>query len=96
MTGLSIRYILGCMKRSKKPLPKDPNQLAHEIVSLSTEEPDEPQTEKSVISKYLSEIGRKGGLKGGKARAKKLTKAQRIDIAKNAAITRWKKKKKLK
>ena len=33
----------------------------------------------------------KGGLKGGKARAKKLTSAQRSEIAQIAAQARWKK-----
>lgn len=33
--------------------------------------------------------GRKGGLKGGKARAEKLTKAQRVAIAKLGAKARW-------
>jgi hypothetical protein len=32
-----------------------------------------------------------GGLKGGPARAKKLSAAQRKTIAKKAAMTRWKK-----
>ena len=36
-------------------------------------------------------LGRKGGLKGGKARAEKLTPEQRSDIAKLAAKARWKK-----
>jgi len=76
------------MRRSSKPLPKDPNKLAHEIVRLSTEEPDE-QEEKSAISKYLSEIGRKGGLKGGKARAAKLSARKRKEIAQKAAKARW-------
>jgi hypothetical protein len=40
-----------------------------------------------------SEISRMGGLKGGRARAKKLTKAQRKAIAKKAAEARWGKKK---
>lgn len=35
--------------------------------------------------------GRKGGLKGGKARAEKLSSAKRHEIAKKAASTRWKK-----
>jgi hypothetical protein len=35
-------------------------------------------------------LGRKGGLKGGKARAEKLTVEQRKTIAKNAAKERWK------
>jgi hypothetical protein len=81
------------MRRSSKPLPKDANKLAHEIVRLSTEEPEE-QSERSEISKYLSEIGRKGGLKGGKARAESLSAKKRKDIAKKAAQERWKKKNK--
>lgn len=39
-------------------------------------------------------LGRLGGLKGGKARAKKLTKEQRIKIARKAATARWAKIKK--
>jgi hypothetical protein len=35
-------------------------------------------------------LGRLGGLKGGKARAKKLTKSQRSAIARKAAAARWK------
>lgn len=34
-------------------------------------------------------LGRKGGLKGGKARAKSMTKKQRIAGAKKAANARW-------
>jgi hypothetical protein len=34
-------------------------------------------------------LGRKGGLKGGKARAAKLTPEQRAEIAKKAAAARW-------
>jgi hypothetical protein len=80
------------MRRSSKPLPKDPNKRALEIVRLSTEEPEEQPTEKSAISKYLSEIGRKGGLKGGKARAEKLSAKKRKEIAQKAAKSRWNKK----
>lgn len=39
-------------------------------------------------------LGRLGGLKGGKARAKTLTKSQRIEAARKAALARWRKKKK--
>lgn len=70
--------------------PKDPNQLAYQIVNQSTEADEKPPL--SAISRYLAEIGRKGGLKGGKARAKTLSAARRKEIAKNAAKTRWKKK----
>jgi hypothetical protein len=81
------------MRRSSKPLPKDSNKRAYEIFRLSTEEPDEktPEPEKSEISKYLAEIGRKGGLIGGKARAEKLSAKKRKEIAQKAASARWKK-----
>jgi hypothetical protein len=38
-------------------------------------------------------LGRQGGLKGGKARAKKLTSEQRKAIAQQAAQARWAKEK---
>jgi len=78
------------MRRSSKKLPKDPNQLAAEIVRRSTEEAnDEPRL--NPIREYLADIGRKGGLKGGSARAKSLSKKRRSEIAKNAAKARWNK-----
>jgi hypothetical protein len=79
------------MRRSSRKLPRDPNQLAYEIAKLSTEEP-EPKKERSPISEYLSQIGRRGGLKGGPARAKKLSAKKRKEIAKEAAKARWSKK----
>lgn len=86
------------MRRSSKALPKDLNQLAYEIVRLSTEEPEEKPIEpeqpkeRSLISEYLSQIGKKGGLKGGPARAKKLSAKRRSIIAQGAARARWDKK----
>jgi hypothetical protein len=74
------------MRRSSKELPRDPNQLAYEIVKLST---DDKLVERSEISEYLSRIGRKGGLKGGKARATKLSPSRRREIARKAANKRW-------
>jgi hypothetical protein len=82
------------MRRSSKPLPKDPNKLAYEIARLSTEEAEEKEQpkERSPISEYLSQIGKRGGLKGGPARAKKLSAKKRKEIARKAANTRWAKK----
>jgi len=85
------------MRRSSKNLPKDPNKLAYEIVRLSTHEPEEEPIEpeqpkeRDPISEYLSQIGKKGGLKGGPARAKKLSSKKRKEIARKAAMARWKK-----
>ncbi|MGB7208285.1 MAG: hypothetical protein WBD27_06480 [Pyrinomonadaceae bacterium] len=65
--------------------PRDTNQLAKFIVDLTTG--DEVEPELSVKAK----AGRLGGLKGGKARAEKLTPQERSAIAKKAATSRWKK-----
>ena len=75
------------MKRSNKKLPRDSNQRAAEIVRLSTEEPVPIQTEP--VTAYLAAIGRKGGLKGGKARAEKLSEKRRSEIASKAGNARW-------
>jgi hypothetical protein len=69
--------------------PRDTNQLAKFIVDVSTEQiaaPD-PNRGKNVAK---VDAGRKGGEKGGKARAEKLPIAQRKAIARKAAQERWK------
>lgn len=76
---------------AKKPKrPKDGNELAKLIVDLATGEATE-QVEGKGKDPAAVELGRKGGLKGGKARAAKLTPEQRKEIAKKAAAKRWKK-----
>jgi hypothetical protein len=44
---------------------------------------------KTAVSKYLAEIGRKGGKASGKARMEKLTPEQRAAVARTAATARW-------
>jgi len=44
---------------------------------------------KTSVSKYLAEIGRKGGKASGKARMEKLTPEQRGAVARKAAAARW-------
>ena len=46
-----------------------------------------------ILRRHLSELGKKGGPKGGKARMKSLTARQRTNLAKKAAAARWGKKK---
>lgn len=71
-------------KRSSKR-PSDPNQLAASIVAHATSEA-KAQPEKNPAAVAL---GRLGGLKGGKARAAKLSPKKRAQIAKKAARARW-------
>ena len=70
-----------------KKRPRDPIQLAKLIGDIATGEVEDTVSEK----KKSPLRGRGGGLKGGTARARKLTTAQRADIAKIAADARWKK-----
>lgn len=79
------------MKNPKRP--RDPNQLAKNIVDLATGESTETITV-STLNIHAVELGRLGGLKGGKARAKKLSKEQCVKIAKAGAMARWGKNKK--
>ena len=67
-----------------------------EIIDLATEdalgagpaaEPDEGKDPAAVA------LGRKGGLKGGKARAAKMSRKARQEAARHAALARWKRKK---
>ena len=46
------------------------------------------------LSRLARELGRRGGMKDGKARAEKLTRKRRSAIAKKAAKARWAKKRK--
>jgi hypothetical protein len=79
------------MKNTKRP--RDTNQLAKNIVDLATGEISEilANNNKDI---HAVELGRLGGLVGGIARARKLTKNRRIEIAKSAAKARWAKNKK--
>ncbi len=68
--------------------PRDVNALARQIVDEATGEqlPFDPDAGKDPAAVAL---GRKGGLKGGKARAEKLTPEERSELARRAARKRW-------
>lgn len=85
---MGLPYIVGMLKRSRKPKPTDVNQLAASIVGEATEAPAEKPHEKNPAAVAL---GRLGGLKGGPARAASLSAMKRKQIAKRAAGARWKK-----
>ena len=52
-----------------------------------------PEEEKSTKNPAAVALGRLGGLKGGKARAAKMTPEERSEAARKAAQARWKKEK---
>jgi hypothetical protein len=70
----------------KRKRPQDAMQLAHsvfqDVISLSE---SKPAKNPAAVA-----LGRLGGLKGGKARAEKLSSEERSSIARNAAMSRWK------
>jgi hypothetical protein len=73
--------------RSRKR-PRDPNQLGKLIVDIATGETEETP-EDTGKDPAAVELGRKGGLKGGKARAEGMTPEERSAAAKRAAKARW-------
>ncbi len=74
-------------RSSRKQGPEDPNEAAFRVVSEATgAKQPEPGRKKNPAAVAL---GRLGGLKGGKARAKKLSSKRRSEIARKAAQSRW-------
>jgi len=78
--------ILGYPEGMKqKRFPKDLKGLATPKSRMTGLQPNlAPQKDPAAVA-----LGRKGGLKGGKARAMKLSKFHRSSIAKKAAQARW-------
>lgn len=61
--------------------------------SANQQASEKPNAEGSTKNPAAVSLGRLGGLKGGKARAKSLTKRERSEAARKAARARWRKKK---
>ena len=71
--------------------PRDLNQWAKRMVDIATGDvsdrgatPEEQGKDPAAVA-----LGRKGGLKGGKARAETMSPERRIEVAKQAAASRW-------
>jgi hypothetical protein len=82
-------------KRSKKP--RDLNSLAAAVVADATTDAPVAQDQPAEDVDFhllAQESGRKGGLRGGRARADRLSPQRRSEIAQEAARARWSKKKK--
>lgn len=67
--------------------PRDANQLGKLVVDLATDESQ--KADSSEKNPAAVALGRLGGKKGGKARARALSAAQRREIAQLAASARW-------
>jgi hypothetical protein len=65
----------------------DLNQLAYSVVQQATGQIEKPKPKEK--NPAAVSLGRLGGLKGGKARAEKLTAKKRSEIARKAAEKRW-------
>jgi hypothetical protein len=76
-------------RSSNKSNSRDINQIAKSIIDMATD--------RDTVTKAVAEgknpaavmLGRLGGLKGGRARADKLSAKERSRIAQKAAKTRW-------
>lgn len=84
------------MAKRKKKREYDFAVTAFRVVQEATRqaESESERTEPELIegkNPHAVALGRLGGLRGGKARASKLTPEQRKEIARKAAEARWKK-----
>lgn len=79
--------------KARPKRPRDMAQLAKRIVDIATGEVEDraPTPEEQGKDPAAVSLGRRGGLKGGKARAEKLSATRRKAIASQAAQARWKK-----
>jgi hypothetical protein len=86
------RPYVGCMSESKHlPRPRDPNQLAKLITDIASGEIEDRLTTDDGRDLAAVLLGRRGGLKGGPARAQSMSSERRSEIAKKAADARWRK-----
>jgi hypothetical protein len=88
MDGPSKAWHDGGMPERSRKRPRDLNRLASEIVDEATGEA-KPRSQEPAKDPAAVELGRRGGLKGGKARARKLSAEKRREIARRAAKARW-------
>lgn len=74
--------------------PRDPAQLAYSVYleAIGEAPAPEPEPEKPEKNPAAVALGKLGGVKGGKARAAKMTPEERAQSARKAAEARWGKK----
>jgi hypothetical protein len=78
-------------KHQPKKLPRDVNSRANAIGKIATGETVLPEKADDGKNPAAVALGRLGGLKGGKARAAKMSKKRLSASARKAARARWNK-----
>ena len=76
-------------RSSKPPRPRDPNQLAKLIVDVAVGDMNDATLTPDGKNAAAVALGRRGGLKGGYARAESMSAEERSDVARRAALARW-------
>ena len=79
------------MRPAKKKPQADDQQIVRKVLDQIAPDAEKPVDDQPAKNPAAVALGRLGGLKGGKARASKLSAAKRKAIAKKAAQARWKK-----
>jgi hypothetical protein len=84
------------MPENRLKRPRDPAQLAKLMIDIASGEVEDREPEPPLNGKDAAAVrlGRRGGLKGGKARAATMTPEQRSAGARKAAMARWQSQKK--
>jgi hypothetical protein len=78
-------------KRKKPDAAKFGFDMMQRVIEATGDTPEQPAPNLEGKDPAAVALGRKGGLRGGKARAAKMTKKERSEAAKRAAQARWKK-----
>jgi hypothetical protein len=88
-----LRHMAKPKPTKRLPRPKDPFELASLIGKIATGEIEDkpiPEPTPDEVRRVMSALGKRGGPKGGAARAKVLSPSRRKEIAQKAAAMRWK------
>ncbi len=81
------RHDLRSMATKRLPRPRDPIALAKLVGDIATGQIEDVAQDNR--DPRAVERGKAGGIVGGKARTDQLTRAERVELAKKAAQTRW-------
>lgn len=70
------------------------NDKAQQFLARTMDQPEQEHNSFSLISEYMSKIGKRGGRESGKRRMQNLSPEKRSLIAHKAAVARWERVKK--